>query len=396
MSVYETIEVCHFLNGHRGGVYHVVRNLVHYSHDSRICNKIVYVIETERFPDWSPVSIGLDCSEIVFRYSRLENLNHVFRRLASTISTKAILVAHDWFELGMVSHLGIPNRLIYFLHGNYAYYYGLLEKHLAQMDAVLCVSQRSYRQLVEFRALDTRFHHFRFPVKDFTAEKKNFSTLHIAVIAENLLDPNKGLSLVKEINSAMVGYSIPVVWHLAGNGFEGGDLEKWWGTKSNLPIYYGYLEQSQLENFYAQANIFLLPSQNEGVPVTLVESMKAGLIPVIAGWSDNVTDLVDNGRTGYILENSSPASYAEILMKIHQDPSQASQISLNASSLSSDLYNPCKQVEEFEAYAINLTPVSTRRKAMVYGSRLDAWWVPNMASIFLRSLKSKWKILFFQ
>jgi uncharacterized ion transporter superfamily protein YfcC len=105
---------------------------------------------------------------------------------------------------------------------------------------------------------------------------------------------------------------------------------------------------------------------------------------------------VVNGRTGYILKDSSPASYAEILMKIHQDPSQAFQISLNASALSSDLYNPCKQVEEFEAYAINLTPVSTRRKAMVYGSRLDAWWVPNMASIFLRSLKSKWKTLFFQ
>jgi glycosyltransferase involved in cell wall biosynthesis len=396
MSKCEPTEVCHFLNGFRGGVYHVVKNLVMYGQNSRINNRIVYVIETEKFPDWASIPNDLGCDELVFKYSRMENLNHVFRRLASTISPQAILVAHDWFELGMVTHLGMPNRLVYFLHGNYAYYFSLLEKHLAQLDLVLCVSKQSYQQMVDYQAVGPRFHHFRFPVRDFPAVKKNFGTLHIAVIAENLRDPNKGLSLIRDINSVLESHSIPVVWHLAGNGFMEDDLGKWWGTQSNLPVYYGYLNQSQLEDFYGQANIFILPSQNEGVPVTLVESMKAGLIPIIASWSDNVSDLVIDGYTGYVLDDTLPASYAAILMQIHERPSEATEVSLNASALSSALYNPHKQVVEFETILLSLTGISNRTKELIYGSRLDAWWVPNFVSIFFRSLKSKWKPPFFQ
>lgn len=59
-----------------------------------------------------------------------------------------------------------------------------------------------------------------------------------------------------------------------------------------------------VEDVYADADIFCLPSRGEGFPLALSEAMAAGLPAV--GFSDctGVTDLIEDGRSGFLVSRS--------------------------------------------------------------------------------------------
>lgn len=396
MIVDYKINVYHFLNGYKGGVYHVVKNLVTYSESDKINNHIIYVIETESFPGWIHNPIEGVASELIFRYSRYENLNHVFKRLASTFSSRHILVAHDWFELGLVSHLGLTNPIVFLIHGCYAYYYDLYHKHKVNIDLALSVSKFSTDLLSAHGDVDKKIIFYRVPVRDFNSRLKSFDKLSIAVIAEDLNDPNKGLEKIKLINKELKKFSIPVEWHFAGSGFTKEELSTWWGSDFNIPFYYGYVPQDLLQSFYDKANIYLLPSQNEGVPVSLIEAMKAGCIPFVAIWGRNVEDVVIDGYTGCILEDSQPETYTKLLVDLFSNKGKAQIISQNASLVAITKYNLSSQIFEFENYLQGLPTRKSVVRKFIYGSRLDKPWIPNVITIAIRKLRHKCRALYFR
>lgn len=392
----QKLSVYHFINGYKGGVYHVVRNLIEYSTNESIQNHIVYILQCESFLDWKHEPAPMATSEIIFRYSKFENLNQVYRRLAKHIPAKAILISHDWFELGLVSHLRLNNPLVFFLHGCYSYYHDLYDKHKTHIDLALCVSKHSASLLSSQRDIDAQINYFRVPVKNFNKGLKTFDKLRIAVIAENLRDPNKGVEKIKLINEELKKYFIPVEWHLAGSGFTKEDLYTWWGSEFNIPNYYGYVPQESLQSFYDKANIYLLPSQNEGVPVTLIEAMKAGCIPIVSVWGQNVEDILVDGSTGYVLNDSRPETYGNALNDLFANPQKSEALSQNASLVTTAKFNLSTQIFEFENYLQALPAVKIVVKKIIYGSRLDKPWIPNVITITIRKLKYKCRLLYFQ
>jgi len=58
--------------------------------------------------------------------------------------------------------------------------------------------------------------------------------------------------------------------------------------------------QRELEPIYADLDMVVLSSLNEGTPVSLIEGMAAGL-PVVATKVGGVSDLVENGKTGLLV-----------------------------------------------------------------------------------------------
>lgn len=64
----------------------------------------------------------------------------------------------------------------------------------------------------------------------------------------------------------------------------------------------------QIEDYYRAADIFVLPSQNEGMPNVVVEAMASGL-PCIVTSISGTTDLVEHERTGMLFEVNSESSF---------------------------------------------------------------------------------------
>ncbi|WP_425084702.1 glycosyltransferase family 4 protein [Ruegeria profundi] len=89
---------------------------------------------------------------------------------------------------------------------------------------------------------------------------------------------------------------------LIGDGPERGDLEARTHALglSSVVKFAGYLSQSKVADMLSEADVLVLPSFAEGVPVTLMEAMASGL-PVLATRVGGISELVEDGVSGYLV-----------------------------------------------------------------------------------------------
>ena len=77
--------------------------------------------------------------------------------------------------------------------------------------------------------------------------------------------------------------------------------------------------RSDLEGIYADLDVAVLTSRNEGSPVSLIEAMAAGRA-VVATRVGGVPDLVDDGVTGVLVPSGDAASLAQAIAVLLADP----------------------------------------------------------------------------
>jgi glycosyltransferase involved in cell wall biosynthesis len=71
-----------------------------------------------------------------------------------------------------------------------------------------------------------------------------------------------------------------------------------------------------------RASMFVLPSQTEGISLTLLEAMARGL-PVAATAVGGTPEVVDDGVTGLLVPTRHPQALADALLRLHAEPDVA-------------------------------------------------------------------------
>src|SRR5205807_507382 len=105
--------------------------------------------------------------------------------------------------------------------------------------------------------------------------------------------------------------------------------EDWGGTEplralahrlgvSDRVAFVGKLSREELLQEYAHAQFFVLPSIFEPFGIVLLEAMAAGL-PVIASRVGGIPEIVDDARTGFLIEPGNPGALAEGLRLLSTD-----------------------------------------------------------------------------
>lgn len=81
----------------------------------------------------------------------------------------------------------------------------------------------------------------------------------------------------------------------------------------------GAVNQDRIRAFYEAADIFVLPSFAEGIPVVLMEAM-AMEIPCVTTWITGIPELIRNGRDGMLIPPGDVEALAEALSQLMDDP----------------------------------------------------------------------------
>ncbi len=96
---------------------------------------------------------------------------------------------------------------------------------------------------------------------------------------------------------------------------------------AGLPVTYtGYLTGELLASAYASADIFAFPSTSETFGQVVLEAM-ASALPVVGVQSEGISDLVQHGKTGWLLdvgdlsEQQQVSGYRSFLDRLVRDPS---------------------------------------------------------------------------
>ncbi|HXJ85106.1 MAG TPA: glycosyltransferase family 4 protein [Candidatus Methylomirabilis sp.] len=87
----------------------------------------------------------------------------------------------------------------------------------------------------------------------------------------------------------------------------------------------GDVSREQLAEEYVNADVFCLPSVQEGFGIVFLEAMAAGL-PVVACRAAAIPEVVGDGATGLLTPPRDPAALAQALENLLRDPVRAGQL----------------------------------------------------------------------
>jgi glycosyltransferase involved in cell wall biosynthesis len=84
--------------------------------------------------------------------------------------------------------------------------------------------------------------------------------------------------------------------------------------------------RSDVEALLNSARLFVLTSDSEGLPLSVMEAMMCGL-PAVASRVGDLSDLVEHGVNGYLVEKRTPEAFAEPILELLLDPGRRARFS---------------------------------------------------------------------
>jgi len=158
---------------------------------------------------------------------------------------------------------------------------------------------------------------------------------------------NKGLEFLVKTMSVIKGQMSNVTLMIIGDGPERKNLEKLikkYKLKNNvfllgaIPDAYKYLKALDL---------FVLPSIKEGQPWVILEAMAAE-VPIVATNIAGIPEMIENGKSGLLVEPADPAALANAIEKMLAHPSLAQECIKNASIVVKEKFNITEMMEKNE------------------------------------------------
>lgn len=142
------------------------------------------------------------------------------------------------------------------------------------------------------------------------------------------LEKVKGIEyLIKAVKSLSIDYKLLII----GDGSERANLEnlsKQLGLKKNIQ-FLGQTENNKIPEYLSTADCFVLPSISEGFGIVILEAM-AARVPVIATKVGGILDIIENNKTGILVESENSKEISEALLKLYSQPETANQLADNA------------------------------------------------------------------
>lgn len=142
-----------------------------------------------------------------------------------------------------------------------------------------------------------------------------------------LRDSRKNLPLLLKAFHEVSKQCPDVFLRLVG-GTDRQALEKWL-TQLGLVdrvIDTGKVSDAELREQYARASVFVLPSQQEGLGIVVLEAMAAG-VPVVSTRCGGPEGYVIDGQTGYLVPLSNPTAMAQAILRLLNNDSLRQQMS---------------------------------------------------------------------
>jgi len=88
--------------------------------------------------------------------------------------------------------------------------------------------------------------------------------------------------------------------------------------------------RNDVSDLLAAADVFLMSSISEGIPLTVIEAM-AAQCPVVSTAVGGVPELIEHGVTGFLAQSGDHAGLAEGLHRLYADPAIRKRIAQRAS-----------------------------------------------------------------
>lgn len=104
--------------------------------------------------------------------------------------------------------------------------------------------------------------------------------------------------------------------------------------------------QSNVRDYYAQFDLFLLSSLAEGIPMTLLEAMSMG-VPHIVTRVGGIGEVVSDNKSGLVVESNDLPNYTKALVSLVEDESSRRRMGEYARKIVVDSYSQAQLTKRY-------------------------------------------------
>ncbi len=137
--------------------------------------------------------------------------------------------------------------------------------------------------------------------------------------------------------------------HFAGvEQGKNGYIERFQSLLGERFIYEGVVSGNQKTNLFKRCHVFVLPSFYEGLPISLLETMSYGLVPVVTDVG-SIGEYVKDEENGLLLKVKDSQSIVEAIDKLGSDGKLLQGLSKNARQTISERFNPADYIKKLNS-----------------------------------------------
>ena len=231
----------------------------------------------------------------------------------------------------------LPNKVMVvgIVHSDEAFYYEPAVRLGKYWNGVVAVSEAISKELTRL-PLARSLRHTTIPYgvavpQQINTERSKDARLRIIYVGRLVERQKRVLDLV-EILRQLVQQEIKFDFTIVGDGSARAELLE--RCASILPAdslhYTGYLPNHAVLQKLDSQHVILLTSDFEGLPISILEGMAHGCVPVVTDIRSGVRDLIRDGENGFLVNTAAVAAFAERIGLLYNDRRQWERMSLEA------------------------------------------------------------------
>ncbi|MBW8010819.1 MAG: glycosyltransferase family 4 protein [Chloroflexi bacterium] len=242
---------------------------------------------------------------------------------------------HDWWHSCVSPKAPEEVIIVGTLHNNDQHQHNYVSALGKYWNAVVAVSGEIAKQVVAHNpGLEDRVvtipNGVMIPSNLPLRARKENAPLRI-VYAGRLVQHQKRIHDLPKIVSALVERGVPLELTIIG-----GDPpqllldESSEYTKQKKVRFTGALPNSEVIEIFSKSDAFILTSEFEGLPLSLLEAMGQGCVPVVTDIPSGIPEVVIDGENGFLIPVGDIDTFASRLSRLQNDPSFRREMSKKA------------------------------------------------------------------
>lgn len=314
-----------------------------------------------------------------------ENVYAALRRLRRQIPAgPGAVVCNDWLELAALGAYPCERAVFHVVHDEY--YVGLAERHADSIDVFITHSvyfRDRMKALLPHRS--DRVFHLPYGV-NLAPRVRHAAAGPLRLLFIGRLTESKGVFDLPLIDKQLRSQGVAVTWTVVGDGPLASEIKARWSDGGRVR-YLAPRENAEVLALCETHDVFVLPTRFEGFPVSLLEAMSGGLVPVVSDLPSGVPEVV-GPMTGFRVPIGDCTGFAAAVAAIDRDRDRLEVLSRECRRTVEQRFDIRERAGAYHDLFGRWEDLRRPRLAgspLHYGSRLDRPWLPNWVVRGLRT-----------
>ncbi|GAO44884.1 glycosyltransferase family 4 protein [Flavihumibacter petaseus] len=244
---------------------------------------------------------------------------HIHGSYGASVYRKAVIAftGRFFFRKKIIYHIHSSEYLTKYDAGS-GVYRKLCRYLIERADAVICLTpywKEAFSKKFATRRIRVVYNMIAPPDKKIQVQQR-VAHRPLELLFMGLIDRKKGVfdlvEMAKEKKDELEG---KVVFRLGGAGKTDSlktAIKKY--QLRNIIDYRGWITESEKNGYFDAADVYILPSHNEGLPISILEAMSHGL-PVIASRVGGIPEIMQHNVNGFLIEKGDAAGLLKAIQR---------------------------------------------------------------------------------